>query len=607
MIDALTKLQDVGLRVSNLVMDGNIQRCQVHGKRGKPGWYVIRELNGKVFGKYGDWTTGETYSLSDINGDGGLTAEERSVIAMMAKQEAKERKAQQKKAAAASLKVWESAIPCPADHPYLVKKQITPHAARFEESTGALLVNLINKNGTHSTLQRIWDREEKGKLLFPGGAKKDCCHVIEGRTDRVFICEGFATGATINEATGCKVLVAIDSGNLLSVAKTAKGTFDTRIIIAADNDYAKKDNVGLRKATEAAQVVEIECVKPTGITGTDFNDMATEKGLAAVKAYFNESRYKSTSISKIMATNYPKIKWAVKDIIPEGLTILAGRPKFGKSWLMLGLSYAIATGTKAWMFGETTKGSVYYLALEDSERRLQDRVLSMEGYFDDFPENLHIYTDFPRIGEGFIEEVELLIAGDDNIGVIIVDTLQKIRPKSNGGKRNLYQAEYEDYEKVQKLAITSGVPIITVHHTRKGSNSKAKPGNPIDEMSGSTGIQGVADTLIVCVRDGSEGVMHVTGREVNEEDYPMVFNKRNMTWELFKPESAQVDVGNMMLADWFKNNTTITAQEAAGVFDMNERTARRKLKKLAEEGKLQAHDRLNRNEPIVYSVKEIFT
>lgn len=232
--------------------------------------------------------------------------------------------------------------------------------------------------------------------------------MIDGRTDRIFICEGFATGASINEVTGNKVLVAINANNILPVAKVARQMFGTwnnhaHIIIAADNDHRKEKNVGLKKAREAAEQIAADLVYPKGINGTDFNDLVAERGPAVARSILFDEKPLATSISvkKIMDTDYPVIKWAVEGIIPEGLTILAGRPKFGKSFLMLGLSYAISTGTQAWDYGPTKKGNAYYLALEDSERRIKDRILSMEGYFDTYPDNLHIYTDFPRIGEGF--------------------------------------------------------------------------------------------------------------------------------------------------------------------------------------------------------------
>lgn len=300
-----------------------------------------------------------------------------------------------------------------------------------------------------------------------------------------------------------------------------------------------------------------------------------------------ERKIKSSTIATIMRTQYKKIRWAVPGIIPEGMTVLAGRPKFGKSWLMLGLAYAVATGGKAWNFIEVEKASVHYLALEDSERRIQDRIRQMEGYFNEYPENLHIYTDFPRIGDEFATELTRILDRDPATGLIIIDTLQKVRPVTGGkrGNANLYQQEYEDYEKIQKWSISSGVPVICVHHTRKGDPSKS--GNPFDEVSGSTGIQGVADTLIVCDRakGSNDGVMYVTGREVCEDDYPMLFDKGTMTWEVKAPET-DLDLGPFVLSTWFKDHDFITVKDAANLWSINQHTARRKLDTLVEEGKM---------------------
>lgn len=303
----------------------------------------------------------------------------------------------------------------------------------------------------------------------------------------------------------------------------------------------------------------------------------------------SDKKITSISIASIMRTQYKTIKWAVPGIIPEGMTVLAGRPKFGKSWLMLGLAYAIATGGKAWNFIDVEKSGVHYLALEDSERRIQDRIRQMEGYFDEYPENLHIYTRFPRIGNAFADELTRIIERDSTCGLIIIDTLQKVRPLT-GGKRggaNLYQLEYEDYEKIQAWSIREGVPVVCVHHTRKGDPSKSI--NPFDEVSGSTGIQGVADTLIVVDRGrgANEGTMYVTGREVSEEEYPMIFNKGTMTWSISRPVDDVVDVEPFILNSWFKTHDAITVQEAAQLLDMNQRTARRRLEILVDEGKLE--------------------
>lgn len=337
---------------------------------------------------------------------------------------------------------------------------------------------------------------------------------------------------------------------------------------------------------------------------------ASESGKRSETVKEKEKPHKpsrSITVAKIMSTAYSPIQWAVPGIIPEGMTVLAGRPKFGKSWLMLGLSYAVSTGSMVWGFSQTKKASVHYLALEDSERRIQDRIRQMEGYFDEYPNNLYIYTDFPRIGEGFIEELTAILERDKEAGLIIIDTLQKVRPMT-GGKRagaNLYQTEYEDYEKIQKWSIQSGIPVICIHHTRKGDPSKAS--NPFDEMSGSTGIQGVADTLIVCdkERGSNEGIMSVTGREVCEEDYPMFFHRDTMTWEIKTPEKS-VDSGPFILSTWFNNNDSITVKEAAELWAINQLTARRKLDKLVEQGEFTKNKDNTKKNLIRYYPENVF-
>ena len=562
------------------VFDGNIHRCKVAGKKGKPGWYVFHDLNGKIFGCFGDWSTGEKTEWHNGNGLASLTDREMEALRLAAEARRRERRRMAEQAAKEAAELLRDAEETEG-HPYCLSKGIK---GPVPVADGEIIVPLYDSENKLTGAQKI--DAAGGKLFVSGSQKKGCFCPLPGDESTVYVCEGWATGKTINEATRCKVLVAFDAGNLLPVAEQAVRLYaKAEVITAADNDHSKEVNTGLNEARKVKERLRIDFVFPE-CSGTDFNDLAAEHGIDAVrKALARSSKTKAVSINKIMRTEYRKIRWAVEGIIPEGLTILAGRPKFGKSWLMLGLAYSIATGTKAWGYGATEKGSVYYLALEDSERRIKDRVLSMEGFFDTYPDDLYIITDFPRIGEGFAEEIQYMADRDKNISAIIIDTLQKIRPTSAGGKRNLYQAEYEDYEKLQRFAITDGIPIICVHHTRKQQLSGGT-GNPVDEISGSTGIQGVADTLIVCKREGAKGMMHVTGREVNEESYPMEFNKRNMTWNLSAPVSEKLDVGFRQLLAYLAKHGEITAKELAEVCDVSYYKANRIINELTEQGKL---------------------
>ncbi len=579
--------------------DGRPTRYRMSGKKNRSGFCIGHEVGDKHYAVYGSWADRGADQKWTDNGAGTPHCSDQwrelAAAAAMAQH------AEQAHAAAIAKLMWEQAEECEG-HSYLDSKGVMPHGCRVLR--GKLLIPFLNSAGELVNLQQILP--DGKKLFLYGGEITGCCYPITGKDDKIFIAEGFATGATINELTGRKVLVAFNAGNLMAVGKAARVIWpDKRIIFAADNDHSTDGNPGQKYASAAAHAINAEMVTPECQPGTDFNDMAKEQPGRATDILLGQcSLLVPITVRKIMATEYKKIKWAVEGIIPEGLTVLAGRPKFGKSWLMLGLGYAIATGQLAWSYGKTTGGNVYYLALEDSERRIKDRVLSMEGYFDTYPENFHIFTEFPRIGNGFVEEIDRLVTNDKNPGLIIVDTLQKIRPLSGKNSKNLYQSEYEDYEMLQRLAIQRGVPIVTVHHTRKAGNKK-EVANPMDEISGSSGIQGVADTLIVCTRDGNKGVMHVTGREVDEQSYPMEFIKFNMTWKLSAPEEQQIDVGPMVLSDWFKTHDSITARKAAEIFKISQRTAKRNLNKLEEDKKLRIVTDTNPKNPDRYFPTEI--
>lgn len=599
--ELVSALESFGMIVDRpLKLDGNPERFKVAGKKGRPGYVLGNIVNGNVYATFGSWTD-RSREMRFPNG-GEVSPVDHEILDEIIDLARSIREQEQKEAKRKAQWMWSNSTEADPEHPYLVKKDIENHGCR--QYKDSLMIPLYDAEGQVVSLQ--WIKPDGEKIFLKNGKKQGSCFPIKGDDSTVYIAEGYATAATINELTGNKVLVAFDAGNIKPVAKAARGMWpEAHIVIAADNDHKTDGNPGVTYARAAAEEINAEVVIPSG-TGTDFNDMCAERGgeqtLARLKGKAPVLEYRS--VKEIMATKYAPLKWAAEGIIPEGLTILAGRPKFGKSWLMLGLGYAISMGLPAWEYANTYQGSVYYLALEDSNRRIQSRVYAMEGYFDHYPECFKIMVDFPRIGDGFLRGVKELCAADKDVRCIIVDTLQKIRPKS-AGKRNLYQAEYEDYERVQKLSIEMGIPIICVHHTKKRQGNQM-PDNPVDEMSGSTGLQGVADTLIVCTRDGNNGQMFVTGREVDEETYPMEFNRINMTWTVSAPEDAVLDTGPLLLTAYFKTHMRITAKEAAVEFDVNQRTAKRRLNKMVEEGLLDKTVPENPTHPEVYSPSNIF-
>ena len=147
---------------------------------------------------------------------------------------------------------------------------------------------------------------------------------------------------------------------------------------------------------------------------------------------------------ELVQKEFKPIQWAVDGILPEGVTLLVGAPKLGKSWLCLNLAVSVALGGKAFGKVDCQPGNVLYLALEDNQRRMKRRLLAMD--FDDPPANLEFSFDWFRLGD---EHGDAYIAKwlnqHSDARLIIVDTLKKIRKRVNGSS-NLYDSDYEALE-----------------------------------------------------------------------------------------------------------------------------------------------------------------
>lgn len=218
------------------------------------------------------------------------------------------------------------------------------------------------------------------------------------------------------------------------------------------------------------------------------------------------------TVAELMGEDLPPVRWAVPGILPEGLSLLAGKPKLGKSWLALGLAVAKASGGVALGKVPVDWGEVLYLALEDNRRRLQNRFRKVLAGSPP-PEGLHIATEWPRLDEGGADRLDDWLAAHPDAGLVVVDILKVVRPVVPGN-RGIYDADYEALQAMQRIAGEHGVPVLAVHHTRKLAAS-----DPVDEVSGSTGLSGGADSILVLKRDRgkADAYLHVTGREIEEE------------------------------------------------------------------------------------------
>jgi len=266
------------------IMDGKIHRFDVEGKK-LAGWYCFHG-DGVPAGSYGSWISGEKYRWCE-KGEPNLNPVERAdfikKLELIKSEREQLQKSEQESAAIEANQIWNGS-PIAESHEYLSNKKIKPHGVRVHKD-GRLIVPAFGVSGDIQSLQFV--DKDGSKLFLPGGKISGGYYFIPG-DGTVAICEGFATGASIHEATGFSVFVAFNAGNLKPVSKLVKSkNKGFQIIICCDNDLWTKGNPGIIKGIEAARSIKAPFVYPvfknTSSKPTDFNDLMTMEGPAQVK------------------------------------------------------------------------------------------------------------------------------------------------------------------------------------------------------------------------------------------------------------------------------------------------------------------------------------
>lgn len=216
----------------------------------------------------------------------------------------------------------------------------------------------------------------------------------------------------------------------------------------------------------------------------------------------------------------------VKGLIVDGLTLLCGASKIGKSWLVLQMCAAVAAGTP-FLGRQTASGAVLYLAYEDSERRLKDRLQRQESAING---NLLFDTNIIPLDGGLLDALDAWVESNPSARLIVIDTLQKVRGQMPS-RANAYAEDYKVMARLKAFADRHHVAVVVVHHL----NKLRDVADPFDKISGSTGLMGAADTAIVITRKRGEDDATVTfaGRDVYGEDFQMRFE--DCRWRVCDP------------------------------------------------------------------------
>ncbi|MGO9122066.1 MAG: AAA family ATPase [Desulfomonilaceae bacterium] len=235
------------------------------------------------------------------------------------------------------------------------------------------------------------------------------------------------------------------------------------------------------------------------------------------------------TFEELMKKDLPEPKWIIRDLLPEGLCLLAGTPKIGKSWLAQHLSLSVASGRSALAHFSCDQGDVLHFALEDTQRRFKKRMATMlEG--SDAPVLASLYNTCPPLSDKQPDGLDFIhkwLDEHQSAKLIVIDTLAKIRPHKRGHEP-LYDRDYRDLEGLQQLAGQYAVAIIVITHTNQGEHRDV-----LNTVSGTSGLTGAADTIWILektARGESNGTLFISGRDIEERTGAMKFDNTTGLW-----------------------------------------------------------------------------
>ena len=304
--------------------------------------------------------------------------------------------------------------------------------------------------------------------------------------------------------------------------------------------------------------------------------------ISKLNVYDRGTRKVSWTAAELLDAEFPEIRWVVPGLIPSGLSVLAGAPKLGKSWLALSLAIAAATGSFALGKIPVEKADVLYLALEDTGRRLQDRLRKLNATRF---ENLQFFTDWATGATG----LAAYLGQYPDIRFVVVDTWAKFAKVRD---QNDYIETTQRAAELKAIADELDIAILAIHHTRK--NSKDSGGDWVDAVLGSQGLSGAADSTIILRRrrGTNQAELLATGRDIEEQELVLSFDANCGGWTLEgNRREVQESQARQDILDWLKENgphtpTQIHKKMADDGVERSLSTIKTLLGKMAKDGSI---------------------
>ena len=511
--DLINEMQAQGLRVDHLEITGEIVRVPVNELAGikqdssgqKSGYYVVNELDGNYFATFGNWKTGFEGKWSSINTQ-SMTYEQKEGLQRQL-QEAKERhdkaKKQRHKEMAEKVKGWFESYTSVLEHEYLTNKKVKNYG--LKQYQDLLVCPVYSTRGDIRSLQYISKNGEKrfaknseikGNIFLVGADINDI-----PKLDKIILAEGYATCASIFEATQIPVACVFSANFVMAVALQIRELSGARIIVALDND---ESGVGEKKAQECVQVVPNSCVRLPSERG-DYNDLHLKHGLDKVKQELTESKFniKKYAVRNLVEKPAPQ-KFLVDSFIPLAKPgILASSGGVGKSLSLLQLALAIAKGGTWWGKTINEHGSSVVFCAEDDLVEVHNRIDLLDPLGERFRHNNDVYV-FPVPDqkeplillreEGITEQAQQIVEElktIDNLKLVAFDPLQAFTTASVSQSNEAGQL-WGSY--CAMISANIGCTTLTTHHINKQAISNDSD-DPYSHKSDIRGASSITDSV----------------------------------------------------------------------------------------------------------------
>ncbi|MDE7261138.1 MAG: AAA family ATPase [Oscillospiraceae bacterium] len=390
-----------------------------------------------------------------------------------------------------------------------------------------------------------WIKNRQGvpHRLYVAGELAGVIHIVEGEKDA----DNFH-----DRIGGCAVSAADGAGGKSKWRKEyTEQLRDRPVVILQDNDdtgkaFAQETAAALHGVAKSVRLIDLSQCWPEIPEHGDISDMIEAKGAAEsarllvelekdtpeweVPADGKKSQVQRLEVifaPDLQKAKLPPIKFLVDGILPEGTSLLSASSKIGKSWMVLDLALCLSAG-KPFLGHNTNQTGVLYLALEDSLKRLQDRMDTVWGS-EPAPPLFGFTTKAPTLDMGLLDTLDDYLQHHPDTKLFIIDTLQKIRGQALP-REAAYAQDYREMGIVKEFMDKYSLSVLFLHHNRKMKDD----GDPFNMISGTNGIMGAADTVWTITkdrRDGDEAVLHITGRDVRQSDTAIRFDNETCTWK----------------------------------------------------------------------------